>query len=754
MKIMKKLKLSLSILTLLSLATGATHAAGVIVRETFGDATTGGSVDGYQSTTPGYETGLSGAWNETDFAGAQLSSVTTDVNWDAAQSHLTAIGSAYSVKVGGAYNTIQLNSWGLEQAEVALATPLDMTTNGTWYMSFVANCTSSLSDYATLVGLNDGNNEVMWGQAYAGGQGMAAHFDSIGNATGGSIEGHNGIQPAIGQTGDVMLYVAQLTEAVGSGETNLTIEMYAYDLATVSSLPLSIAAAGTPLFQKTLPNATGLFVNLEIEMSGGHGPWTEMGQPRLGATWASVVGAPTDPAVTDIFISPGSPAYQGESQILSAVGSGTSPLYYQWQWDNGTGGPMVNIPGATSSNYTQNTAGFTVGNTYNYQVIVTNILGSVTSDTAQLTITNAKSATIVTETTPASASRYVGGTVMFSASAVGNRPIAYQWQLNGGTGYTNIPGATSSTLVLTNLQYANAGSYQLTATNSVGGINGGTSSTPAPLTVLNPALRRLTWSAPVPFNDLDADQILTNVPGGTNIVGAAVFGGSEVDVTLSSGQVVDFTADGSVATTTGEGTSTSAYPADTANTTSNADFDSVLNEGEYDSTNGLHTITLTNLTPGQLYGVQLFALDDRSLAEGRPCYFLDGDDPAVSIETSATITMDQNAYIIGTFAASTSTQDITQELPDSGAGNINALVVRALPVNTDAATANFSASSSANTLNFIWDAGHIGWQLYTNSVGLAARDQWFPVSGSSAVDSLSIPINPKTPQVFFELRYP
>jgi hypothetical protein len=56
-------------------------------------------------------------------------------------------------------------------------------------------------------------------------------------------------------------------------------------------------------------------------------------------------------------------------------------------------------------------------------------------------------------------------------------------------------------------------------------------------------------------------------------------------------------------------------------------------------------------------------------------------------------------------------------------------------------------------LNLSWDPGHLGWQLYTNSVGLAATNSWFPVAGSASVTNESIPISPTQPSVFFRMGF-
>ncbi|MCX6924287.1 MAG: LamG domain-containing protein, partial [Verrucomicrobia bacterium] len=79
---------------------------------------------------------------------------------------------------------------------------------------------------------------------------------------------------------------------------------------------------------------------------------------------------------------------------------------------------------------------------------------------------------------PASRTVYAGQSVVFDVVALGALPLTYQWQHNN----TNLPGATSTTLVLTNLSSANAGSYMLMVTNPLGNA----SSSPATLTVITP----------------------------------------------------------------------------------------------------------------------------------------------------------------------------------------------------------------------------------------------------------------------------
>ncbi len=58
----------------------------------------------------------------------------------------------------------------------------------------------------------------------------------------------------------------------------------------------------------------------------------------------------------------------------------------------------------------------------------------------------------------------VGGAASFSVSAGGTAPLNYQWSFNG----TNLDGATSASLTLTNLQPTNAGTYAVVVTNNYG----------------------------------------------------------------------------------------------------------------------------------------------------------------------------------------------------------------------------------------------------------------------------------------------
>jgi hypothetical protein len=98
-----------------------------------------------------------------------------------------------------------------------------------------------------------------------------------------------------------------------------------------------------------------------------------------------------------------------------------------------------------------------------YTVLVSNIYGTTLSSNALLTVnTGAVKPTFALQ--PLSATNFVGDTVILTNFATGAAPILYQWQLDGA----NLPGAVNSALILSNITFADAGSYDVIASNSAG----------------------------------------------------------------------------------------------------------------------------------------------------------------------------------------------------------------------------------------------------------------------------------------------
>jgi hypothetical protein len=157
----------------------------------------------------------------------------------------------------------------------------------------------------------------------------------------------------------------------------------------------------------------------------------------------------------------------GASASFSVIASGSEPLNYQWYYN--TNSVITNATDATLT-----LTNVQVANAGSYSVVVNNIADFVTSSNAILTV-NTNPVAPVFNSQPASLVVLAGSTVSFTAVAAGTAPISYQWNKNSAP----IPGATSSTLNLPNVQTADDGSYTVTASNIVGSVT----SNPAQLTV-------------------------------------------------------------------------------------------------------------------------------------------------------------------------------------------------------------------------------------------------------------------------------
>ena len=61
---------------------------------------------------------------------------------------------------------------------------------------------------------------------------------------------------------------------------------------------------------------------------------------------------------------------------------------------------------------------------------------------------------------------------------------------------------------------------------------------------------------------------------------------------------------------------------------------------------------------------------------------------------------------------------------------------------------------SGNTFTLSWPANYTGWQLWSNAVDVTQPSEWFLVPGSTAVNSLTITINPSLTNVFYRMQHP
>src|SRR6185312_14397887 len=100
-----------------------------------------------------------------------------------------------------------------------------------------------------------------------------------------------------------------------------------------------------------------------------------------------------------------------------------------------------------------------------YLVLASNIYGATLSSNAMLTVTTDPPAITAQ---PTNRSGIVGTNFTFSVSAFGSLPLSYQWFYNTNT---LINGATNSSLVLSNIQFNQSGTYSVVVSNAFGVTN-------------------------------------------------------------------------------------------------------------------------------------------------------------------------------------------------------------------------------------------------------------------------------------------
>jgi len=119
---------------------------------------------------------------------------------------------------------------------------------------------------------------------------------------------------------------------------------------------------------------------------------------------------------------------EGQPVTFTVAASGTAPLSYQWRKN------QVNILNANSSSYTL--AAVQPGDAGQYDVIVSNSIGSKTSNTATLTVTAVNDQPVAEITLPAHATMYAAGTII-NFSGTGTDPedgvipaSGFSWQID------------------------------------------------------------------------------------------------------------------------------------------------------------------------------------------------------------------------------------------------------------------------------------------------------------------------------------
>ena len=295
-------------------------------------------------------------------------------------------------------------------------------------------------------------------------------------------DGTNCLRIGLGLTGEAWQTVGSLqsntiytlTVAAGNsllsdaGQGQIALLSGSFPAGTIiGSAPVNAAGFTAGTFVDTtlsITNGQSAGTPLVIMLQGfaGISPFMYYDNVRLDAS-----PAPLAPTTFVPSASPSINPFVGTLVTLSENPAGVVPFTYQWQSDNGSGGVTFSNVGGNSPTNVVDTGVTGVG-TFEYRVVVSNLSGISTS--APVTLTVQSGAPVLTQDTlPASGSDVEGSSVTFTAKFDGSRPIFYQWtvqDLAQANPIVYIPGATNTTLTLTNIHTTDSGLYALVASNS------------------------------------------------------------------------------------------------------------------------------------------------------------------------------------------------------------------------------------------------------------------------------------------------
>jgi hypothetical protein len=187
------------------------------------------------------------------------------------------------------------------------------------------------------------------------------------------------------------------------------------------------------------------------------------------AVTLAVTTAPVAPSISvhpaDLTIT------AGQDASFSVTASGTS-ISYQWQRSTDGGSSFTDVTAATSATLNLTTVGLG-DHGRQFQVVISNSTGSITSNAATLTVTAAQNAPVFT-TQPVSVSITEGQNTQFTVAVSGTPTPTLQWQLStdSGANWSDISGQTDTTFNVIAPALANNGrQFRAVASNSAGTVN-------------------------------------------------------------------------------------------------------------------------------------------------------------------------------------------------------------------------------------------------------------------------------------------
>ena len=189
----------------------------------------------------------------------------------------------------------------------------------------------------------------------------------------------------------------------------------------------------------------------------------------LDATWhyeTTVVPTPVAPEGAPVIVTQpkGVAVNNGKTAKFSVKATGAKT--YQWQVSMDGGLSWEDVPKATKKTLSVKTVKSMAEWEYAYRCLVSNGVGTAYTDSAYLTV-NLVPPTISTQ--PKNAVVKLGKNAAFSLKAKGAKK--YQWQVDDGSGWEDVPKATKSKLTLKKVTYSMDGNaYRCLVSNNDGSV--------------------------------------------------------------------------------------------------------------------------------------------------------------------------------------------------------------------------------------------------------------------------------------------
>lgn len=453
--------------TALLLGLLGTARADVLVYESFGDvATDFSSIAGYETTTADLAAGLGGPWSLEEGAAQHFR-----INDDWA---LDSPPNGYLIEEANGSNHYweETGGYAVQRAQAPLAESIDMSSDGTWYISFFYR--GANVDSVWQVGLNDGTDELMVGHGYnagaSGSQGVGAFYQDVG----GTAVGTSGINPVHGAWA-VQLMVAKLVKSDSGNTDQLEVSLKSYDYENAN---VDLTDPTSWLYTETITGVDNVFTNLQLKIAAGGGAYAGVDEIRIGESWADATGVSGEPAAPVIGTEPAETTdgdIDGSVQITVGATGNPAPTY-QWQESTDGGSTWTDlsdgahpdgatISGAATAALTLSDLAFAM-DTYQYRVVVTNSEGEATSAASTLSVIYPAP---TFDLQPVSLEDVLAGDpVSFEVSASGSGNLSYQWQYSadGANTWTDladggsISGATTDLLTIDPTAHADAGLYR------------------------------------------------------------------------------------------------------------------------------------------------------------------------------------------------------------------------------------------------------------------------------------------------------